>query len=69
MDITPEMSKAGSDMAALLYDVTIDKSLCNVDTTVLINGVPKQFRVIVKDYLAEKISSEDAIYLAMENAK
>ena len=65
MDITPEMSKAGSDMAALLYDVTVDKCLSNNITV----EVPKQFRVIVKDYLAEKISSEDAIYLAMENAK
>ena len=65
MDITPEMSKAGSDMAALLYDVTVDKCLSNNITV----EVPEQFRVIVKDYLAEKISSTDAIYLAMENAK
>lgn len=65
--ITEEMSQAGLDMAAIIYDVTVDTALNsgNMDLSALDDAARK----IVEDYMAGNIKSTDAIYLAMDRVR
>jgi len=71
MKVTPEMIKAGQDMASLLIDATCEKGMgglggCkNFD----INNYPKKYRKLILKYINEEIVSVTAIYTAMEMEK
>ena len=64
--ITEVMKTAGDNIAALLYDATIEHALGD---GVNFEGVSEHDAKLVKAYIAEEISSAEAIYLAMEHAR
>lgn len=72
MKVTPEMVKAGSDIASVLMDASIAKCMNGLGGSTTWNEFVSREttnRDIVIDYLEDRIESVTAIYLAMERAR
>lgn len=72
MKVTPEMVKAGNDIASVLIDASVANSMNGLGgSTTWDEFVSRQThnRDIVIDYLENRIESVTAIYLAMERAR
>lgn len=70
--VTPEMQKAGSEMASVLMDAGIAKCMDGLGgsrtwSDWLAEDVPN--RDLAIEYLDDKIDSVTAIYLAMDRAR
>lgn len=71
LEILEEMVKAGSDMASLLCDASLQKSLGGLGgcKEFNLNDYPEEWRDSIQKYVDNKITSVEAIYKAMAREK
>lgn len=72
VEVTPEMVKAGSDIASVLLDASIAKCMNGLGGSKtweeFVEGDVRNQDIVI-DYLEDRIESVTAIYLAMERAR
>lgn len=68
-NVTPAMKLAGEKMAQVCWDAILTNMSSAKELGDFIDSVSDFERELVTDYMNDEITSTEAIYLAMENAK